>query len=145
MTSCDTNILFPACDASSPQHASARAFLDGHRQSGDFCLCEQVLLELYCLLRNPTVCRNPLPGSDAVGIIQSFRSNPAWRVVDVVLAGEIMQKVWQHASADTFAYRRVLDARLAETLRHHGITEFATCNAKDFAGFGFDRIWNPLV
>ncbi len=145
MTSCDTNILFPACDASSPKHAAARIFLQDCRQRQDFCLCEQVLLELYCLLRNPTVCRNPLSGSDAVSIIQGFRSNPNWRVIDVVLDSDIMQKVWTYASDDAFAYRRVFDARLAATLRHHGVTQFATCNEKDFAGFGFDRVWNPIV
>ena len=145
MTSCDTNILFPACDASSSQHAAARGFLDTCRDRQDFCLCEQALLELYCLLRNPTVCRNPLSGSEAVNMIQAFRSNPAWRVLDVVLDSEIMQNVWRHASDDTFAYRRVFDARLAETLRHHGVTDFATCNQKDFTGFGFDRVWNPIA
>lgn len=78
-------------------------------------------------------------------MIQAFRSNPAWRVLDVVLDSEIMQNVWRHASDDTFAYRRVFDARLAETLRHHGVTDFATCNQKDFTGFGFDRVWNPIA
>jgi predicted nucleic acid-binding protein len=38
-----------------------------------------------------------------------------------------------------------VDARLALTLRHHGVTEFATSNVKDFEGFGFNRVWNPLV
>ena len=56
-----------------------------------------------------------------------------------------MKEVWAHAAIDSFAYRRVFDARLAETLRHHGVTEFATCNQKDFHSFGFTRIWNPLA
>ena len=144
MTSCDTNILFPACDISVPQHSSARTFLAEYSQRADFCVCEQVLLELYCLLRNPTVCRNPLSGPDAVAMIQTFRSNPAWRVVDVVMGSDIMEQVWTHAAGAEFAYRRVFDARLAVTLRHHGVTELATCNWKDFSSFGFERVWNPL-
>lgn len=36
-------------------------------------------------------------------------------------------------------------ARLALTLRHHGVTEFVTANVKDFEGFGFTRVWNPLA
>jgi len=28
--------------------------------------------------------------------------------------------------------------------RHHGVTEFATANVKDFEGFGFARVWNPI-
>jgi hypothetical protein len=27
----------------------------------------------------------------------------------------------------------------------HGVTEFAASNAKDFQGFGFTRVWNPLA
>jgi hypothetical protein len=30
------------------------------------------------------------------------------------------------------------------TLRHHGVTEFATRNETHFTGFGFNRLWNPL-
>ncbi|NQU39778.1 MAG: PIN domain-containing protein [Lentisphaerae bacterium] len=144
MISCDTNILFPACDLSSPLHEPAKAFITGHRLDDGFCLCEQVFLELYCLLRNPTVCRKPLSGAEAVSMIEAFRSNPAWRIVDVVQDSRIMKEVWGHARSDPFAYRRIFDARLAATLRHHGVTEFATCNEKDFASFGFTRVWNPL-
>jgi predicted nucleic acid-binding protein len=39
----------------------------------------------------------------------------------------------------------IFDARLALTLRHHGVTEFATRNENHFAGFGFTRLWNPLL
>ncbi len=42
------------------------------------------------------------------------------------------------------AYRRIYDARLALTLRQHGVTEFATTNTRDFDGFGFTRVFNPL-
>src|ERR1019366_6805389 len=38
----------------------------------------------------------------------------------------------------------VSDAQLALTLRHHGLTEFATRNETHFTGFGFTRLWNPL-
>lgn len=32
----------------------------------------------------------------------------------------------------------------ALTVRHHGVTEFATTNVKDFKGFRFVRVWNPI-
>ena len=38
----------------------------------------------------------------------------------------------------------MFDARLALTLRHHGVTEFATRNEAHFTHFGFTRVWNPL-
>jgi hypothetical protein len=41
--------------------------------------------------------------------------------------------------------RVVFDTRLALTLRHYGVTEFATRNESHFGGFGFDRVWNPLL
>ncbi len=145
MTSCDTNILFPACNSASPHHDSAREFLAGFSKRDDFCLCEQVLLELYCLLRNPTVCPQPLSAPKTVAVIHAFRSNPKWRVVDVVLGSEMVAKAWEHAAKPNFAYRSIFDARLATTLRHHGVTHFATRNLKDFKSFGFDRVWDPLA
>jgi uncharacterized protein len=40
--------------------------------------------------------------------------------------------------------RIVFDARLALTLRHHGVTEFAARNDSHFASFGCTRVFNPL-
>jgi toxin-antitoxin system PIN domain toxin len=143
--SCDTNILFPACDSTSHDHDRARAFLAACKERDDFCLCEQVLMELYCLLRNPTVCRNPLSAPAAADTVAGFRSNPHWSVADVVLDGDIMKQVWQRAATPGFPYARIFDLRLGFTLRRHGVTEFATRNRKDFADLGFDRVWDPIA
>jgi toxin-antitoxin system PIN domain toxin len=145
VTSCDTNILFPAFDRQSVLHDRARHFLASQSGRADFCLCEQVLMELYCLLRNPTVCREPLSADVAAGLIQGLRSNPVWRIVDVVPGQGIMDRVWQQAAAPGFACRRLFDARLAAVLKHHGVSEFATRNSRDFQGLGFTRVWDPLV
>jgi len=55
-----------------------------------------------------------------------------------------MEEFWIMASSRDFAIRRIIEARLALTLRHFGVSEFVTANGKDFEGFGFTRIWNPL-
>jgi len=55
-----------------------------------------------------------------------------------------MSNVWTMASKDPFAFRRIYDMRLAFTLRHHGVTRFATRNKKDFAGCGFAEVFDPL-
>jgi len=55
-----------------------------------------------------------------------------------------MDQVWKRASAKGFARRRIIDTRLALSLRHHGVTEFATVNESDFKKLGFRRVWNPL-
>jgi len=38
----------------------------------------------------------------------------------------------------------VFDARLAHTLVDSGVKEFATRNTRDFEGFGFERVFDPL-
>lgn len=145
MTSCDTNLLFEALEASRPRHRAARDFLERHRDDADFALCELVLVELYVLLRNPVVARRPLSSGEAAAVIGALRSNPRWDVLGHPGPGAgIMEAVWEKAAADDFPRRAVFDARLALTLRHHGVTEFATRNAKDFEGFGFVRVWDPL-
>ena len=55
-----------------------------------------------------------------------------------------MRDVWVLAAESGFARRRIIDARLALTLRHHGVTEFATRNVRDFESFGFERVWSPI-
>ncbi len=146
MMSCDTNVLFAVLDSESAHHAAAIAYLNGVRESEQFGLCELVLVELYGLLRNPTVSKHPLNGAEAARAIQQFRSHPTWLILDYPgpQAG-VMSRLWELAAKADFPYRKVYDARLALTLRHHGVTEFATCNVKDFQGFGFKRVWNPLA
>ncbi len=145
MISCDTNILFPACDSTSPNHENAHAFLVEYSECENFCLCEQVLMELYCLLRNPVVCKRPLSPREAVSVIQGFRSNPKWSIVDVVNGSNIMKQVWKHATRRNFAYRRIFDVRLALTLQHNGVNKFATRNKRDFASLDFELIWDPFT
>ena len=67
--------------------------------------------------------------------------NPRWRLVE---HAPVMAEVWERAKATDFARRRIIDARLALTLLHHGVTELATANVRDFQGFGFVRVWNPI-
>lgn len=146
MMSCDTNVLFAVLDSASVHHAAAVSYLNGVRTSERFSLSELVLVELYGLLRNPTVSKHPLNGVEAARVIQQFRSHPYWLILDYPgPQAEIMSRLWEFAAKVDFPYRRIYDARLALTLRHHGVTEFTTRNVKDFQGFGFKRVWNPLA
>jgi toxin-antitoxin system PIN domain toxin len=146
MMSCDTNVLFAALDSDSAQHVAAVAYLNGSRDSEQFGLCELVLVELYGLLRNPTVSKQPLTGAEAARVIQQFRSHPRWLILDYPGPGSnVMNRLWELAARADFPYRSVYDARLALTLRYHGVTEFATRNVKDFQGFGFKRVWDQLA
>ena len=108
-------------------------------------MCELVLIELYVLLRNPAVLKNPLDAPDAAALVQTFRQHPGWTLMDY--PGDtpsVMAEVWRFAAQPGVGRRVEFDARLALTLRHHGVTEFATRNQAHFTPFGFTRVWNPL-
>ncbi len=143
MIACDTNLLFLWLNADLPQHPAAEAFFESHSGDESFAICELALLELYGLLRNPVLNQKPLDAGPAAELIQTIRSHPVWPLLDY--PGGLMDGVWKLARQAGFARRRVYDARLALTLRHHGVTELATANVKDFQGFGFKRVWNPLA
>lgn len=143
MISADTNLLFAWLNRDHAWHVPAVRWFVGQTDNSDFVIGELCLVELYGLLRNPTVVGRPLDGPAAVEVIQPLRGHPRWELVDY--PGDLMSQVWNAAAAPGFARRRIYDARLALTLRHHGVTEFATANVKDFQDFGFTRVWNPLA
>ena len=107
----------------------------------EIVICALVLVELYLVLRSAAIVSRPLGAEDAVEVCAAYRNNPPWRLVE---HAPVVTEVWQRAGAADFARRRIINARLALTLRHHGVTELATANVRDFAGFGFARVWNPI-
>lgn len=141
MFSIDTNILVYALDQRSADHTKAREFLMEHADDPQVAISELVLVEFYLHLRNPAVFQRICSEAEAADICQQFRRSPRWRLIE---NAEVMDEVWERAAQAGFARRRIIDARLALTLRRHGVDEFATVNTKDFAGFGFTRVWNPL-
>jgi toxin-antitoxin system PIN domain toxin len=142
MTAVDTNLLFAWLNRDHAWHRSANAWLTRQSDNPDLVLCELCLVELYGLLRNPAVVKRPLDASTAVDLMQRLRSHPHWELVDS--PGGLMADVWTASALPGMARRRIYDARIALTLRHHGVQELATTNVKDFEGFGFDRVWNPV-
>jgi hypothetical protein len=142
LISFDTNIVFTALAANAVGHVAARDLIRQHQDSQRVVLCELMLAEVYTLLRNPRVCPRPMNGTEAAAVVQALRHHPVWRVVDY--EPKIADSLWKLAAQHSFPYRRLYDARLALTLRHHGVTDFATRNVKDFQGFGFARIWDPI-
>ncbi|MGA2262792.1 MAG: TA system VapC family ribonuclease toxin [Acidobacteriota bacterium] len=141
MISFDTNILLYAQNRDCSEHSAAFEFLVKFGSRGDVVICELVLVELYLLLRNPAVVSKPLSAKEATGICSAYRMNPHWRLVE---SAPVMDRVWKLAAEKLFPRRRIIDARLAFTLQHHGVDSFATANVHDFAEFGFLKVWNPL-
>ena len=142
MISADTNLFLYAANPASPHHASARAFFDSVTSNANFVVCELVLMEVYMQLRNPAVLRKPLSSLESARFCAALKIHPAWQHVDYV--PEVSESLWTWASQNQGAFRQIIDARLALTLLHHGVTEFATANLKDFRSFGFGKVWNPV-
>ncbi len=142
MTSFDTNIAVYAANVASPQHEAAIGFIQSLATRKDVAICELVLVELYLKLRNEKIFSRPLSAPQAAAVCQTYRKNRAWTLVE---SGTVMEAVWEEAAQPGFAFRRIIDLRLARTLIHHGITHFATSNEKDYLGQGFIKVWNPLL
>lgn len=141
MKSVDTNILFYALNPSSRFYDASSDYLRSVEEDSRMMICELVLVELYILLRNPTVMSAPLSSEEAGVIVKNYRENPYWRVVE---NAPVMSIVWDYASHSNFARRRIFDVRLGLTLKYHGVEEFATANVNDFEGLGFKRLFSPL-
>jgi len=145
IVSADTNLFLYAANPASAWHPRARDFFAGvtPSTSDSFVVCGLVLVEVYLQLRNPAVFRTPASARAAADICDRLRKNPAWEYVDY--EPEVAGSLWSWAANATTGFRHIIDARLALTLRHHGVTHFATANVKDFQGFGFTQVWNPAA
>lgn len=146
MLSMDTNLLMYAYNLASPYHRVAYQWMSSIQHEDDVAISEFILAELYGLLRNPAVLKHPLDADDAVEVVQTYRLHPRWRLIGFpVESRSLHDTLWQKARRKDFAFRRLYDARSALTMTAQGVTEFATVNVKDFEGFGFRRVWNPIA
>jgi uncharacterized protein len=143
MLGIDTNVLFYSLNPSSQWHEPAVRFLSGifGSQSHRVALTDLVLAELYVLLRNPAVMARPLSPVAAKDLVTSYFQIPNVMRIE---NGNVMNDVWALAGTKDFPRRRIFDVRLALTLKHSGVKQFATTNVKDFHNLGFEKVWNPL-
>lgn len=144
MISADTNLFVYAADPDSPYQEEALRFFEDAAESGqDFVLCELVMVEIYMQLRDPATLLRPYSSEEASAYCRSMLKDTGWRHIDYDPA--ISPKLWKWAATAKSGIREIIDARLALTLRHHGVTRFATANVKHFQDFGFTEVWNPLL
>ena len=135
-----------AYNLASPYHRAAYQWMSSIQHDEDVAISEFILAEFYGLLRNPAVLKHPLDADDAVEVIQTYRVHPRWRLIGFPVESRSLHDIlWQKARRKDFAFRRLYDARSALTMTAQGVTEFATVNVKDFEGFGFRRVWNPIA
>ena len=146
MLSMDTNLLMYAYNLASPYHQAAYEWMSSIQHDEDVAISEFILAEFYGLLRNPAVLKHPLDADDAVEVIQTYRLHPRWRLIGFpVESRSLHDTLWQKARRKDFTFRRLYDARSALTMTAQGVTEFATVNVKDYEGFGFRKVWNPIA
>jgi uncharacterized protein len=141
MEAFDTNIAVHAANAASPLHGAARAYLGELGGRREVVVCELMLVELFLKLCNPKIFPRPFSPAEAAAHCAVYRDNRNWKLVE---SAPVMPEVWRRVKGRAFPFRRIIDMRLGLTLRHHGVTLFATTNGKDFQGLGFEEVWNPL-
>ena len=144
MIGIDTNVLLYSLNPDSIWHEAAVSFLLKNLgvPTVRVAITDYVLVELYVLLRNPAVMAKALTARAARDLVTAYWDVPNDLRVE---NANVMDEVWNLAGGKDFARRRVFDARLALTLKQGGVTEFATANVKDFEGWGFEKVWNPLL
>ena len=131
MLSADANLFLYAANPDSDRHGQASVFFAScHQAEGGFAICELVLIELYMLLRNPAVLKKSLTPPQGASFCDQLRQNCNGQHFDY--HHEVSGRLWKLAGATISAFRRIIDARLALTLEHHGVTHFATVNTQDF-------------
>ena len=141
MMSFDTNLVVHAVNSDSPLHKNARKFLQTVGQQRNVVVCELMLVEVFLKLCNGRIFRKPMTPRQAGEYCENLRANQNWLLLE---SAPVMDEVWAWTRQRNFAFRRLIDIRLGLTLRHHGVTHFATTNTKHFRGIGFSKVWNPL-
>ena len=69
------------------------------------------------MLRNPAVLKQLLGAADAAAVVEVYRRHPRWRLLGFPMESLPMhEKLWQEASKEGFALRRIYDVRTALSL-----------------------------
>jgi toxin-antitoxin system PIN domain toxin len=140
----DTNLLLYAMNSGCAEHAAAKVWLEAAlAEPREWIFADQVLFELYRLLRHPKVMTKPLSAKAAVAQIAWFRAETGFLhcgYEESRWAGVLEALAAQGERGGLLVH----DAVLAVTLRAQGVKQFHTRNVGDFAGFGFFEVMNPL-
>jgi toxin-antitoxin system PIN domain toxin len=143
MYSLDTNILIYATNEDAPEHAKAQKVIAKLLATpNEWILADQVLLEFYRALRNPMVFENPASAPDAWGMVNFYREEAGCQRCCFEL--EMWNQLELHLKSNRFEAKRTFDAVLAITLIGNAVQVLYTRNTRDFKGFGFRSIINPI-
>jgi uncharacterized protein len=141
--SLDTNILIYASNEDAPEHTKAQKVVAKLVAApNEWVLADQVLIEFYRALRNPAVFQRPATASDAWAMVNFYREEAGCQRCCFEL--EMWHRLEQHFKSNRFEAKRTFDAVLAITLIGNAVEVFYTRNTRDFKGFGFRSVINPM-
>ena len=138
----DANILIYAFDADSPQHVSARRWLDGRlNDTARVALPWPSLLAFLRIVTNPRVMQRPASMEIARPQVRTWLASPAaWTSQPGERHGEILDAI---LAVPGVHGNLVMDAHLAALAIEHGLQVHSTDS--DFARFPGLRWINPLI
>ena len=143
MNSLDTNILIYASNEDAPEQVKAQKVVGELLALPDqWIIADQVLIEFYRALRNPAVFQHPASASDAWEMVNFYREESGCQRCFFEL--QMWPPLERHLKSRRFEARRTFDAVLAITLISNTVDVFYTRNTKDFRGFGFRSLVNPI-
>lgn len=143
MKSLDTNILVYALNADCREFKTAAAALQIALDSPqDWIIADQVYLELYKALRNPRIFGKPYGAEEAFSKIRILRGECGMR--HCCYGDHVWDRLADRIQSPEFPYQRTHDAVLAETLLKAGVQTLYTRNTKDFEGYDFASLVNPI-
>lgn len=138
----DANLLLYAKLADVPQHAAARAWLEGELNgSGRVGLPWESLTAFLRIATNPRIFPRPMSAADAWAQVEEWLSlTNVWIPLPVSTHAALLGRLILDTSATA---KRIPDAHLAAIALGHGLT---MCSADaDFRAFKGLKVLNPLV
>jgi predicted nucleic acid-binding protein len=143
LKSLDTNIFVYALnvDCSEYKHAAV-ALQTALDDPQDWIIADQVYLECYKALRNPRIFGRPYGAEEAFSKVQILRDECGLR--RCCYGDPVWDRLATRIQKSDFPYQRTHDAVLAETLLKAGVQTLYTRNTKDFEGYGFPTLVNPI-
>lgn len=143
MKSIDTNVFLYAVNSDCPEHEKAKKLVkDALKNPAEWLMADQVWFELYRLLRNPSVLKNPLGAQQAADTISWYRYKTGW--LSCAWEPDMMEKLLPFWRDETLPPRSSFDLILGVTLASHGVNTLFTRNTKDFEPFGLFNLQNPI-
>lgn len=139
----DSNVLIYAHIPALKDHVRVREFMLGQLSTAEATLVTTpgVLHEFVHVVTDPRRFEPPVVMSEALAIARLYldRSN-----VEIVSADEpALAETFRLMDRHGLGRKRIADTLLAATLLQHGVTEFITCNPRDFGVFDELRVVDP--